>query len=76
MQYAPGPDTGTLHDLLYAELDGFEPLAIQDLEARDGWRVFFRTPSQRDGAQAALASALGDRLVALSPADVDDEDWA
>lgn len=76
MQYAPGPDTGTLHDLLYAELDAFEPLAIQDLEARDGWRVFFRTPSQRDSAQAALAAALGDRLVALSPADVDDEDWA
>jgi len=76
VQYAPGPDTGTLHDLLYAELDAFEPLAIHDLEAGDGWRVFFRTPSQRDSARAALGSALGDQLLALSPTDVDDEDWA
>ncbi|MDQ3212473.1 MAG: 50S ribosomal protein L11 methyltransferase, partial [Acidobacteriota bacterium] len=51
-------------------------LAIHDLEAGDGWRVFFRTPSQRDSARAALGSALGDQLLALSPTDVDDEDWA
>ena len=44
--------------------------------AEDGWRVFFRLPSHRDEAQAALASGLGHRLVGLSPIDVDDEDWA
>jgi ribosomal protein L11 methylase PrmA len=76
LRYEHGPDTGVLHDLLYAGLDSFEPLAIHDLEAGDGWRVFFRLPAQRDAARAALASSLGDRLLELSPADVDDEDWA
>lgn len=76
VQYPPAPDAGALHDLLYAALDPFEPLAIQESETGDGWRVFFRLASHRDNAQAALASAFGDRLLALSPADVDDEDWA
>jgi ribosomal protein L11 methylase PrmA len=76
VRYEHGPDTGVLHDLLYAGLDSFEPLAIHDLETGDGWRVFFRLPAQRDAARAALASSLGDRLLELSPADVDDEDWA
>jgi ribosomal protein L11 methyltransferase len=74
--YKPGPDTGTLHDLLYAALDSFEPVAIHEHETGNAWRVFFRLPAQRDSARAALASEFGDRLVALSPADVDDEDWA
>jgi ribosomal protein L11 methylase PrmA len=76
VRYEPGPDTGTLHDLLYAALDPFEPMAIHEHETGDGWRVFFRLPAQRDSARAALANELGDRLLALSPADVDDEDWA
>jgi ribosomal protein L11 methyltransferase len=76
VRYEPGPDTGTLHDLLYAALDPFEPVAIHEHDTGDGWRVFFRLPVQRDGARAALASELGDRLLELSPADVDDEDWA
>jgi ribosomal protein L11 methyltransferase len=74
--YGPGPDTATLHDLLYAALDPFEPMAIHEYESGDGWRVFFRLPAHRDSARAALADELGDRLLALSPADVDDEDWA
>jgi hypothetical protein len=76
IRYEPGPETPLLTDLLYAELDPFEPLAIHDLDTEDGWRVFFRLAAQRDSAQAALASTLGDRLLALSPVDVDDEDWA
>ena len=76
VRYVAGPQTGPLHDLLYAELDPFEPLAIEDLPAGDGWRVFFRLRSHRDDARAALSAALGDRLLALSPADVDDENWA
>jgi ribosomal protein L11 methyltransferase len=76
VRYEPGPDTATLHDLLYAALDPFEPVAIHEHDTGDGWRVFFRLPDQRDDARAALASELGDRLLALSPADIDDEDWA
>jgi ribosomal protein L11 methyltransferase len=76
VRYVPGPHSSALHELLYAELDEFEPLAIHDLPAADGWRVFFRLASQRDAAQAALASALGTRLLGVSPVDVDDEDWA
>ncbi len=75
LRYAIGLDTAGLHDLLYAELDPFEPLAIHDRED-DGWRVFFRLPAQRDGALAALGAALGGRLLSLAPLDVDDEDWA
>ncbi len=74
--YGPGPDIETLHDLLYVALDPFEPVAIHEHETGNAWRVFFRLPAQRDSARAALASEFGDRLVALSPADVDDEDWA
>jgi ribosomal protein L11 methylase PrmA len=74
--YGPGPDIETLHDLLYAALDPFEPAAIHEHETGNAWRVFFRLPAQRDSARAALASEFGDRLIALSPADVDDEDWA
>jgi ribosomal protein L11 methyltransferase len=74
--YGPGPDIETLHDLLYAALDPFEPVAIHEHETGNAWRVFFRLPAQRDSARAALAGEFGDRLVALSPADVDDEDWA
>jgi ribosomal protein L11 methyltransferase len=76
VRYVPGPDSGALHELLYAELDEFEPLAIYDLPADDGWRVFFRLGSQRDAARGALAAALGPRLAGLTPVDVDDEDWA
>lgn len=76
LRFAPGADADRLQDLLYAELDAFEPLAIHDHDTAGGWRVFFRLPSQRDAARAALAAALGDRLLDLSPADVDDGDWA
>ena len=76
IRFPQGPGVGTLHDLLYAELDAFEPLAIHDHDAGDGWRVFFRLPSHRDAAHAALAAALGPRLLSLAPAEVDDGDWA
>ena len=49
----PGRAPALSQDLLYAELDDFEPVAIQEHEAGDGWRVFFRTPRQRDAARAA-----------------------
>ncbi len=68
----PGAD---LQDLLYAELDGLEALAIQEHDDAVGWRIFFRHATDRDRAAAALTSAFGDRL-ALSAVEVDDEDWA
>jgi ribosomal protein L11 methyltransferase len=63
-------------ELLYAALDDFQPQAIHDIEAADGWRVFFKSSHQRDGAAEALSASFGDRLTALSIVDVPDEEWA
>lgn len=76
LRFAPGPGAGTLQDFLYAELDAFEPVAIHEHEAGDGWRVFFPTHARRDDARAALRAEFGNALLDLSPVDVDDEDWA
>jgi ribosomal protein L11 methylase PrmA len=76
LRFAPGPGAGTFQDMLYAELDTFEPVAIQEHDSGDGWRVFFRTVALRDQARAALASEFGNALLDLTPEDVDDEDWA
>jgi ribosomal protein L11 methyltransferase len=76
LRFAPGPGAGSLQDSLYAELDAFEPVAIHEHEAGDGWRVFFRAPAQRDAARAALLSEFRNALLDLSPIDVPDEDWA
>jgi ribosomal protein L11 methyltransferase len=76
VRYARDTGAALLQDLLYAELDAFEPLAIQEDETAGGWRVFFRTSTQRDGARAALATALGNRLLELSAIEVEDEGWA
>ncbi len=75
LRFSPGPGAGTLQDMLYAELDAFEPVAIHEHESGDGWRVFFPTSSQRDGARRALASEFENALE-LQAIDVDDEDWA
>jgi ribosomal protein L11 methyltransferase len=76
LKFALGPGAGTFQDMLYAELDEFEPVAIHEHETGDGWRVFFRTVAQRDGARGALASEFGNALLQLTPVSVDDEDWA
>ena len=76
LKFAPGPGAGTFQDMLYAELDDFEPVAIHEHEAGDGWRVFFRTAAQRDAARSALASEFGNALFEVDAVDVDDEDWA
>jgi ribosomal protein L11 methyltransferase len=72
----PAPEAATLQELLYAALDPFEPLAVQDLETGDGWRVFFRRPEQRDAARTALVAEFGPRLGEVSGVDVSDDDWA
>ena len=76
LRFASGPGAGTFQDMLYAELDTFEPVAIQEHDSGDGWRVFFRTAALRDQARATLASEFGNALLDLIPEDVDDEDWA
>jgi hypothetical protein len=67
LRFAPGPGAGTLQDMLYAELDAFEPVAIQEHDTGDGWRVFFRTAAMRDAARGALASEFGNALLDLLP---------
>jgi ribosomal protein L11 methyltransferase len=76
LRWDSGPDSAALVELLYATLDEFEPQAIHDVESADGWRVFFKTSPQRDAAAAALRVSFGDRLLALSIAEVPDEEWA
>ena len=75
LRFAPGPGAGTLQDMLYAELDSFEPAAIHEHESGDGWRVFFRTPAQRDAAHRMLAAEFENALD-LDALEVDDDDWA
>jgi len=75
LTFAPGPGAGTLQDMLYAELDAFEPVAIQEHESGDGWRVFFRSAADRNAARGALASEFGNAL-RLAAMEIDDEDWA
>ena len=76
LRYAPGPGAGALQDLLYAELDAFEPTAIHEHEAGNGWRVFFRAAAQRDAAARALAAMTGGHALELTAVDVEDDDWA
>jgi ribosomal protein L11 methyltransferase len=76
LTFALGPGAGTLQDMLYAELDAFGPVAIQEHDSGDGWRVFFRSAADRNAARGALASEFGNALLELAPVDVDDEDWA
>jgi len=73
------PDLGAhpfLRERLYALLDDFEPVAIHEDDSGDTWRVFFRSPEQRDAASTHLASAVASHLVRLSTVEVPDEDWA
>jgi ribosomal protein L11 methyltransferase len=76
IRFDPGPGAGALQDQLYAELDDFEPLAIHEHDAGDGWRVFFKSPELRAGAQHLLTTAFGNHVLDVEAVDVDDEDWA
>ncbi|MEO7273634.1 MAG: 50S ribosomal protein L11 methyltransferase [Vicinamibacterales bacterium] len=71
-------DAGTdaLQDLLYAALDDFQPLAVQEHEAADGWRVFFREAEARNSAAVALTGFSHHGLLAIEALTVPDEDWA
>jgi ribosomal protein L11 methyltransferase len=67
------PSDPVLRDRLYARLDDFAPIAIEEADDADRWRVFFGSGSSRDAARAALA---GDPSIETSAIDVPDQDWA
>jgi ribosomal protein L11 methyltransferase len=74
--HSPGGPDDALQDRIYAALDDFNPLAIQEAETGDRWRVFFRSADVRDRAAAAVLNALPAQLVEVSSVDVPDDDWA
>ena len=76
LRFQPGSDGARIEALLYAALDDFQPLAIQEHESADGWLVFFRDAVHRDGAAAALRRLEIHPSLALTPLEVPDEDWA
>ena len=65
-----------LRERVYALLDDFEPVAIHEDDSGDTWRVFFRSPDQRDAAAAHLTASVAPHLLQVSAIDVPDEDWA
>ena len=52
--HSPGGPDDSLQDRLHVALDEFGPLAIQEADTGDRWRVFFRTPQVRDAAAVAV----------------------
>jgi ribosomal protein L11 methyltransferase len=71
LRFQPGQDAR-----LYAVLDDFQPIAIQEHETADGWLVFFGSPQTRDAAAAALSGFRDDVLRSIAAVSVPDEDWA
>ena len=76
LRWKAGAQGPALRELLYAVLDDFDPTAIHDYDADDGWRVFFKDDALRDRAAAALADAFVDQLDEVRIADVPDDEWA
>ena len=72
--HIPGCDP-QLQDLVLAELDDFQPTAIQEPDERPVLRAFFTTTDSRDAAARALASSFGSHLFVES-LNIEDEDWA
>jgi ribosomal protein L11 methyltransferase len=64
-----------LQDLVVAELDDFQPAAIQEQEDGRKLRVFFPTRAAREAAAGALGATFGKHLFTQA-IDVEDEDWA
>jgi ribosomal protein L11 methyltransferase len=69
----PGCDP-ELQDFVLAEIDDFHPTAIEERDG-EGIRAFFGSSGERDAAAGAVKSAFGHHLI-VTPADIDDEDWA
>jgi ribosomal protein L11 methyltransferase len=73
---APAPSCDPqLQELVLAELDDFQPTAIQEPDEISRLRAFFTSAESRDAAARALAMSFGSYLFVES-IDVEDEDWA
>ena len=72
--HVPGCDP-QLQELVLAELDDFQPTAIQEPEENSALRAFFTSPESRDAAARALNVAFGVHVFVES-LNVEDEDWA
>jgi ribosomal protein L11 methyltransferase len=72
--HVPGCDP-QLQELVLAELDDFQPTAIQEPDDTPKVRAFFANADARAAAARALGAAFGAHLFVES-IDVDDEDWA
>jgi ribosomal protein L11 methyltransferase len=64
-----------LQELVLAELDDFQPTAIQEPDDTSRLRAFFTSAESRDAAARALGMSFGHHLFVES-LNVDDEDWA
>jgi ribosomal protein L11 methyltransferase len=64
-----------LQDLVLAELDDFQPTAIQEPDDTSRLRAFFTSAESRDAAARALGTSFGSHLFVES-LNVEDEDWA
>ena len=72
--HVPGCDP-QLQELVLAELDDFQPTAIEEPEDTPKIRAFFAAGDARAAAARALGAAFGSHVYVES-VDVDDEDWA
>ena len=72
--HVPGCDA-QLSDLVLAELDDFQPTAVQELDETSCLRAFFNSAQSRDAAARALAVSFGTHLF-VETIDVEDDDWA
>jgi ribosomal protein L11 methyltransferase len=64
-----------LQELVLAELDDFQPTAIQEPDDASRLRAFFLSAESRDAAARALGTSFGSHLFVES-LNVEDEDWA
>lgn len=64
-----------LQELVLAELDDFQPTAIQEPDDSSRLRAFFTSAESRDAAARALGASFGSHLFVES-LNVEDEDWA
>ena len=64
-----------LQGLVLAELDDFQPTAIQEPDDTSRLRAFFTSAESRDAAARALGVSFGSHLFVES-INIEDEDWA
>ena len=64
-----------LQELVLAELDDFQPTAVQEPDDTSRLRAFFTSSESRDAAARALAASFGAHLYVESLS-IEDDDWA